>query len=212
MAVVTVQIMIGNIKRVVLESCVMIAGLTIVVACGSKDNGQQKTTTTEEKVVSKIQLNEEDSQSAIELFERYLYVSQAYADSAAANVEMIAASAIESYQRNKVHVDSVLYDCIRLARQGNYDKMLATLEEERENIYIHPGNLVDNEIDLMLLFSMLYNQVYYTSELGFYKKMMPHYDHLMLHMDMLEMLGKGKHPLYDYVKQGVDHAKEVLGE
>ena len=174
---------------------VMMAGLALLAACNPKDKGQQKTATTEEtvgeeKVVSKIQLDEEECKSAIELFERYLHVSQAYADSAAANVEMIAASAIESYQRNKVHVDSVLNDCIGLARQGNYDKMLATLEDERENIYIHPGNLVDNEIDLMLLFSMLYNQVYYTSEHGFYKKMMPHYDHLMLHMDMMEKLGK----------------------
>jgi len=205
----------GTIR--LLKSSVIVVGLALLAACGPRDKGQQKTATTEEavgeeKVVSKIQLDEEECQSAIELFERYLHVSQAYADSAAANVEMIAASAIESYQRNKVHVDSVLHDCIRMAKQGNYDKVLATLEEERENIYVHPGNLVDNEIDLMLLFSKFYNQVYYTSEQGFYKKMMPHYDHLLLHMEMMEKLGKGKHQDYDVIKLAVDYAKKVLDE
>ena len=64
-----------------MKSIVIVVGLALLAACGPRDKGQQKTATTEEavgeeKVVSKIQLDEEECQSAIELFERYLHVSR----------------------------------------------------------------------------------------------------------------------------------------
>jgi hypothetical protein len=181
---------------------IVLAGITMMAGCSEKTGKKQE-------VVSKIQLSGKDSASAIALFETYLGYSQAFADSAAMDAESLSDGAAEGYQQNRVHVDSVLHNCIVLVKQRNYDKLLTTLEKERFNIYTHPGNMVNNETGLVKLFSLLYNQVYPEAEDSFYMKMLPIYEFTLTHMEMLEMMGKERHPDYEAIQHLVNHAREL---
>ncbi len=183
--------------------CIMVlAGMMMIVGCSEKKGDMQE-------VVPKIQLNDEESTFAIALFETYLGYSQAYADSAAMEADALNDGSAEGYQQNRVHVDSVLHNCIELVKQRNFDMLLTTLEKERINIYTHPGNMIDNETGLVHLFSGLYNQVYPEAEDSFYLKMLPIYEFTLTHMEMLEMMGKERHPDYESILLLVNHAREL---
>lgn len=185
--------------------CIMVlAGIMMMIAgCSEKREDKQE-------VESKIQLNNEESMLAVALFETYLGYSQAYADSAAMDAEVLYDGTAESYQQNRVHVDSVLHNCIELVKRRDYDMLLTTLEKERINIYTHPGNMIDNETGLVHLFSELYGRVYPEAEDSFYMKMLPIYEFSLTHMEMLEMMGKERHPDYEVIQFLVNHAKELI--
>lgn len=182
----------------------VLAGIMVMIAGCSEKKGDKQ------EVVSKIQLNDEESMLAIALFATYLGYSQAYADSAAMDADALYDGAAEGYQQNRVHVDSVLHNCIELVKQRNYDMLLTTLEKERINIYTHPGNMIDNETGLVHLFSELYDQVYPEAEDSFYMKMLPIYEFTLTHMEMLEMMGKERHPDYEVIQLLVTHARELI--
>ena len=63
-----------------------------------------------------------------------------------------------------------------------------------------------------MVFSALYNQVYPESQDSFYTKMLPIYDFAKMHMELLEALGKGRHPFYDGIQSLIDDANECLGQ
>ena len=145
----------------------------------------------------------------------YLDYDEVYADSAARRAGIIgdelepeAVDAREHYMQNLLHVDSVMCRCIRFVRWRDYDHLLSTLEMERTNIYSHPGNVMDNELGLIMVFSKLYQQAYPESPDSFYTKMLPIYNFAKIHMELLEALGKGRHPFYDDMLELIDEANE----
>ena len=148
-------------KRLIFGFIATGAVLSAVVAC--KD--ATKTSVNESpKSESKIMVSAEDSALFVDVFQAYLGYDQAYADSAAEKTDLVgdvlglqADNASEHYKKNMVHVDSVLQKCIQLVGQRNYDELLLTLETERKNINVHPGNVIDNEIGLLLVYNKLYS-------------------------------------------------------
>lgn len=161
-----------------------------------------------EKTASKIILSSEDSMLCVEVFESYLDYKKLYVDSACVNCEQIKKNAGEWYLQNKEHIDSVLHECIGLVRQRNYDQLLARLEKERMQIYSHPGDVIDNEIGLDIIFRKLYNQRYYESKDSFYMKVLPIYEFTKLHMETLEVLGSERHPLYNDLTELIKTAEK----
>ena len=189
---------------------VMLA-LCITTACyeGTKEiapTAKDEEVTEEVETLSKIKLEAEDSALCIEVFESYLDYEDSYADSARRKTEEILANAGEKYQQNKIHIDSVLKECIGLVKIRSYDILLDKLERERIQIYSHPGNLIDNEIGLAMIFGRLYNQRYYESQDSFYMKMLPIYRFTKLHIEALEALGKERHPFYNSLLELIEKA------
>ena len=74
------------------------------------------------------------------------------------------------YMENIAHVDSVIHKAIGLVEQGNADDLLSLLEKERNNIYAHPCNTIDNEIALHGLLVQLYNKAYKENTDEYYSK------------------------------------------
>ena len=201
-------------KRLIFGFIATGAVLSAVVAC--KD--VTKTSVNESpKSESKIMVSAEDSALFVDVFQAYLGYDQAYADSAAEKTDLVgdvlglqADNASEHYKKNMVHVDSVLQKCIQLVGQRNYDELLLTLETERNNINVHPGNVIDNEIGLLLVYNKLYSAAYPESEDSFYMKMMPLYKFSELHLQLIENFGKGRHPFHDQLENLINEAKEHL--
>ena len=74
------------------------------------------------------------------------------------------------YMENIAHVDSVIHKAIGLVERGNADDLLSLLEKERNNIYAHPCNTIDNEIALHNLLIQLYNKAYKENTDEYYSK------------------------------------------
>lgn len=181
-----------------LTGLMLVLCMTMSCQKGKNDAGStEKGENVPEEMDAKIILSSEDSMLCVEVLGSYLDYKELYVDSARVNCEQIKKNAGEWYLQNKEHIDSVLHECIGLVRQRNYDQLLARLEKERMQIYSHPGNVIDNEIGLVIIFSKLYNQRYYESKDSFYMKMLPIYEFTKLHMETLEVLGSKRHPLYN---------------
>ena len=197
-------------KKLIFGLIVMGAVLSLVVAC--KD--ATKTSVKESpKSESKFVVSAEDSALFVDVFQAYLDYDQAYADSAAEKADLVS-SVLEyqeedvsgHYKKNMVHVDSVLNNCIKLVGQRKYDVLLQTLEAERMNIDYHPGNVIDNEIGLLLVYHKLYDAAYPESEDSFYMKMLPIYEFSELHFKIIESFGKGRHPFHDQLENLIKEA------
>lgn len=193
-------------RKILCYAVAFLAMAMVLGACSEKKGQASVNNEVSEPVKSKIQLNAEDSAFAVDVLGRYLNVSQVFADSAAATTGALNGGSAEGYLANKAHVDSVLHSCIDMVKQRNYDGLLSMLEKERTNIYVHPGNLIDNEIDLGILFGRMYNQVA-GSEDDFYKRMLPIYEFTVTHMDMLVKMGNERHPDYEVIKGYYEVAK-----
>jgi len=74
------------------------------------------------------------------------------------------------YMENIAHVDSVIHKAIGLVERGNADDLLSLLEKERNNIYAHPCNTIDNEIALHNMLIQLYNKTYKENTDEYYSK------------------------------------------
>ena len=196
-------------KKSIICVLAMVVALCMAISCqkGNTTKGENAPGET----VSKIMLNSEDSMLCMEVLGAYQDYKQSYADSAREKTEMINEDAGEAYLLNQIHVDSVLNECLILVRQRNYDKLLSRLEAERVNFYSHPGNTIDNEIGLNIMFSKLYNQ-FCESQDSFYTKMLPIYRFTKLHMEALEAFGKERHPFYDHMLKLIEEAEEYVGD
>ena len=198
-------------KKFILGLTGVMLVLCMTMSCQKGKNGAGSTEEGEnvsEEMDAKIILSSEDSTLCMEVLESYLDYKELYVDSARVYSEQIKKNAGEWYLQNKEHIDSVLHECIGLVRQRNYDQLLTRLEKERMQIYSHPGNVIDNEIGLVIIFSKLYNQRYYESKDSFYMKMLPVYEFTKLHMEALEVLGCERHPLYDNITELIKTAEK----
>lgn len=172
----------------------------VVMAAGCQTNSGVKT----EKKGDGFKITSEDSSAFVEILEDYLKYGKGYADSAAKTAGSIplggkpADPQVEAYyHQNKEHVDSLLRDCILLVKQKEYQRVLHRLDAERVNIYMHPGNTIDNELNMGWMVETLFEQQYKAQEDSFYARVLPWYEFSVLHMEMLQTLGKDVHPEYE---------------
>ncbi len=68
------------------------------------------------------------------------------------------------YSNNIVHIDSIMLKGIELSKQNKPKELLLLLEKDLKNIHAHPGNLLENEIQLHSIISMLYSKFYAEKE------------------------------------------------
>ena len=59
------------------------------------------------------------------------------------------------------------------------------------------SKVLDNELGLIKVFSILYNGMYPEAEDSFYVKMLPAYEFCKTHMEMLEVMWQERHPDYE---------------
>ena len=86
------------------------------------------------------------------------------------------------YMENIAHVDSVIHKAIGLVERGNADDLLSLLEKERNNIYAHPCNTIDNEIALHNMLIQLYNKTYKENTDEYYSKIIDLAEYSKLHI------------------------------
>ena len=100
------------------------------------------------------------------------------------------------YLNNILHIDSVIYQGIELAKQNKAKELVHLLEKERGNFYAHPNNTIDNEIDLISLFAMLYSKTE-KNEMGYHSKLVPLLEFTKFHIKTLQLWRGGEiHPYY----------------
>ena len=100
------------------------------------------------------------------------------------------------YLNNILHIDSVISQSIELAKQNKAKELVHLLEKERGNFYAHPNNTIDNEIDLISLFAMLYIKTE-KNEMGYHSKLVPLLEFAYAHVKALQTWnGEEIHPYY----------------
>lgn len=106
-----------------------------------------------------------------------------------------------SYLRNMAHIDSVVIQGCELAKQNEAERLLLLLEKEKKNFYLHPNNLLDNEIALHQLFILLYNKFYDEENAAqYYAKIISLAECTKSHILMIQMFRGGEiHPYYPEV-------------
>lgn len=106
-----------------------------------------------------------------------------------------------SYLRNMAHIDSVVIQGCELAKQNEAERLLLLLEKEKKNFYLHPNNLLDNEIALHQLFILLYNKFYDEENAAqYYAKIISLAECTKSHILMIQMFRGGEiHPYYSEV-------------
>ena len=89
-----------------------VATVLALAACHGKKSSP-KDDDNQEKIAEakkEIPVSAEDSAICVDVFTRYLNVSQEYAKEAARNAASLMDDADIEYQKNKVHVDSMFHD------------------------------------------------------------------------------------------------------
>lgn len=197
--------------------CVVVIAM-MIMGCGSKAEKAGKVDVSSPQTVNVYDISAEDSAMMVDVFRAYLAVSQDEADSAAMTAGDVAerinipASEEEAhYRQNKAHCDSLMDRCIWLVQERRYDDLYDLLDGERVNIYVHPGNTVDNESGLVSIVDLLCEQRFSTEEAEFYLRMKPWYENLRLHMEILEMLYHKQHPDYKTVLELSANIYEMIG-
>lgn len=102
------------------------------------------------------------------------------------------------YLNNMPHLDSVIFQGIALTKQNKVTELLLLLEKERENFYIHPNNLIDNEIKFHQLLTILYNKFYDKENTDpYYAKIITVAEFTKFHIQTLQLWRGGEiHPYY----------------
>lgn len=99
----------------------------------------------------------------------------------------------EYYDRNIIHIDSVIKASIILVKQNKSSELLTLLKKEKNNIYAHPSNTLDNQMRLTDTFFILYKKCKLSKE-EICTKMAILYEDAYLHMQMLEELNGEYYP------------------
>lgn len=138
-------------------------------------------------------LEKEEQTSAINTLALYQHVDSIFADKAEKLSDAIGKMQGEYdstfYCKNIQHIDSVIQSCMRLVYQNNPKELLALLEKERLNFYVHPANTLTNEDKLHMLFAQLYNKFRTESNQDEYtSKFIALIEHTRLHIQLLLLL------------------------
>lgn len=135
----------------------------------------------------------EDSFLMVSLFEDYLDRANERALEVAKTIDSLdrgnePSTASLANKKNKIHVDSVMHACISLVKWHQYEAMLNLLEKEQKNIYQYPGNIVENELPLVWMVSLLLEQRYADNKEYAYNREVAWYENVVLHMETLQAL------------------------
>ncbi|OKZ44489.1 MAG: hypothetical protein BHV68_02245 [Bacteroidales bacterium 43_8] len=155
----------------------------------------------EEKVV----LREEQQKLAVEVLSLYLEVDSSRM------AELVTSSQVvdslvgrgengEKFDpafiyRTVAHVDSMARTGIELAMQNKPWALLELLEKERENFYVHPNNVIENELGFHQLLVVLYQMCYGNTKTAF-TKIVPLMEITRLHIYAWEVMKGEEHPYY----------------
>lgn len=179
-------------------------------------------------------MTEEEQRQAINTLMAYAqYVDSAYIQGVierSAAVNAILTNHEQNYDtafylNNMPHLDSVIFQGIALTKQNKVTELLLLLEKERKNFYIHPNNLIDNEIKFHQLLIILYSKFYDEENTDpYYAKIITVAEFTKLHIQMLQTWRGGEiHPyypeilinlseLYSYIdnyEKAISNAKEL---
>ena len=152
-------------------------------------------------------MTEEEQKQAINTLMAYTpYVDSAYIQGAIEGASVINAILTNHeqnfdtafYLNNMPHLDSVIFQGIALTKQNKVTELLLLLEKERLNFYLHPNNLIDNEMKFHKLLTILYNKFYdEENPAPYYAKIITIAEFTKLHIQMLQLWRGGEiHPYY----------------
>ncbi len=144
-------------------------------------------------LLGQIRFEKEEQISAINTLAIYQHVDSIFADKAKILSDYIGKSMGKYdstfYRKNIQHIDSVVQSCIELVYQNNPKELLALLEKERLNFYVHPANTIANEDKLHMLFTQLYNKFHTEYNQDEYtSKFITLIEHTRLHIQLLRLL------------------------
>ena len=92
-------------------------------------------------------------------------------------------------------MDSMARTGIELAMQNKPWALLELLEKERENFYVHPNNVIENELGFHQLLVVLYQMCYGNTKTAF-TKIVPLMEITRLHIYAWEVMKGEEHPYY----------------
>lgn len=156
-------------------------------------------------------LTKEQQEFCINTFKLYLNVDESRIEESLEFIKLLVKysdgdnETQEYFQRNIVHMDSVMQHCIELVKQEDYKKLIEIFEKERMNIVAHPNNTVDNEWHLYSVFSLLYAQ-YIEDDKDYYTKLAELGEWSRMHIEAVQANWKEPHPLY---KQVLDELLQI---
>lgn len=160
-------------------------------------------------------LTKEQQEFCINTFKLYLNVDESRIEESLEFIKLLVKysdgdnETQEYFQRNIVHIDSVMQHCIELVKQEDYKKLIDIFEKERMNIAAHPNNTVDNEWHLYSVFALLYAQ-YIEDDKDYYTKLAELGEWSRMHIEAVQANWKEPHPLYKQVLNELLQIYEAL--
>ena len=160
-------------------------------------------------------ITKEQQEFCISTFKLYLNVDEKRVEESSKFIKLLVKHSdgrdgtLEYFQHNIIHMDSVMYHCIELAKQEDYKVLIDILEKERINIVAHPNNTVDNEWQLHSVFALLYAHSV-ENDKDYYKKLAELGEWSRMHIEAYQMNGK-IHPLYRQVLDELLQIYDTLG-
>lgn len=156
-------------------------------------------------------LTKEQQEFCLNAFKLYLNVDESRIEESLEFIKLLVKysdgdnETQEYFQRNIVHIDSVMQHCIELVKQEDYKKLIEIFKKERMNIVAHPNNTVDNEWHLYSVFALLYAQ-YIEDDKDYYTKLAELGEWSRMHIEAVQANWKEPHPLY---KQVLDELLQI---
>lgn len=165
-------------------------------------------------------LTEEDKETCISVFEKYLSVEKEVID---ANLEIVremysssdvsadeTESIVNEIVENIQHVNVVLEECIELVKQNKIEQVIEILENERVNIYAHPANNTSTCLQLHIAMAMLYAATVETEE-EYLSKFIELFEYNRLIIEVVQANQGRIHPEYEFVLSELHDAYDILG-
>lgn len=165
-------------------------------------------------------LTEEDKETCISVFEKYLSVEKEVID---ANLEIVremysssdvsadeTESIVNEIVENIQHVNVVLEECIELVKQSEIEQVIEILENERVNIYAHPANNTSTCLQLHIAMAMLYAATVETEE-EYLSKFIELFEYNRLIIEVVQANQGRIHPEYEFVLSELHDAYDILG-
>ena len=169
---------------------------------------------------SRRSLTEEDKETCISVFEKYLSVEKEVID---ANLEIVremysssdvsadeTESIVNEIVENIQHVNVVLEECIELVKQSEIEQVIEILENERVNIYAHPANNTSTCLQLHIAMAMLYAATVETEE-EYLSKFIELFEYNRLIIEVVQANQGRIHPEYEFVLSELYDAYDILG-
>lgn len=165
-------------------------------------------------------LTKGEQDSLIMVLSPYLEVDTAYANNCNKNAELFSKALDDTtefdknYQQQDIrHVDSIIKQCITYVKRNEPKQLLDLFDKEKRDIYCHPSNTIEHEMNLHYMILSLYHKYYCPlNNRMFAEKMIELYEFSLIHVTGLGLFGGYSHPSYvPLAKVLVDCYSEGLG-